>query len=120
MQVRLLLSMDADMRRAVEGRARRDGLRRDACERRAELFLDRREKLLEAPRVEDIFQPRLVAVGTVAVLDEDAHDGVGHRGRVFRLHHNAGVAREVAMAGDAGERERAMDAGLGPRAGSYP
>ena len=51
---------------------------------RAELLLDRGEELLEAPGVEHVFQPRLVAVGAVAVLDEDAHDGVGDLGRVRR------------------------------------
>ena len=43
----------------------------------AELLLDQREEFLEAPGVEHVFQPRLVAVGAVAVVDEHAHDGVG-------------------------------------------
>ena len=43
----------------------------------AELFFDRGEEFLDAPGVEHIFQPRLGAVGAVAVLDEDAHDRVG-------------------------------------------
>ena len=70
------------------------------------------EEFLEAPGVEHVFQPRLVAVGAVAVLDEDAHDGVGDLGRVLRLHDHAGVAREILVAGDAAEREPEPDARL--------
>ena len=77
LQPGLLLRMHADMGGAVEDRPRRDGLGGHAHELAAELLLDRGEELLEAPGVEHIFQPRLVAVGAVAVLDEDAHDGVG-------------------------------------------
>ena len=57
----------------------------DARQLAAELLLDGGEKLLEAPGVEHVFQPRLVAVGAVAVLDEDAHDRVGDLRRVLRL-----------------------------------
>ncbi len=83
-QARLLLLAHADMRGAVEGRARLHGLGRRARECPAELLLDGGEELVEAPRVEHVFQPRLVAVGAVAVLDEHAHDGVGDLGRVLR------------------------------------
>ena len=47
----------------------------------AELLLDEREELVDAHAVEHIFQPRLVPVGAVAEIDEDAHDGVGDFGR---------------------------------------
>ena len=63
-------------------------------------------------RVEHVFQPRLVAVGAVAVVGEHAHDGVRHLGRVGGLHDHAGVAREIPVAGDAAEREAEPDAGL--------
>ena len=43
----------------------------------AEFLFDGGEKLLKAPGVEHIFQPRLGAVGAIAVLDEYAHHRVG-------------------------------------------
>jgi hypothetical protein len=62
--------------------------------------------------VEHVFQPRLVAVGTVAVLDEDAHDGVGNSGRLLRLDDNTGVLCEILVTGDAAEAEAEPDPGL--------
>ena len=111
-QSRLLLRAHTDMRRAIEGRPRLDGLGRRARELLAKLLLDGGEEFLKAPGIEHVFQPRLVAVGAVAILDEDAHDGVGDFGGVLRLHQHAGVAREIAMAGDAAEREAKPDARL--------
>ena len=90
---------------AVEGRPRLHGLGRRARQLPAQLLLDGGEEFLEPPRIEHVFQPRLVAVGAVAVLDVDAHDRVGDFGGVLRLHQHPGVAREIAMAGDAAERE---------------
>ena len=101
---------------AVEGRARRDRLRRHLRQLAAELLLDMGDEFLEAPGVEHVFEPRLVAVGAVAVLDEDAHDGVGDLRRLLRLDDDAGVAREILVAGDAAEREPEPDAGLGAEA----
>ena len=83
----------------------------NAGELPAELLLDQREEFVEAHGVEHVFHPRLVAVGAVAVLDEDAHDGVGDLGRVRGLHDHAGVAGEILVAGDAAEREAEPDAG---------
>ena len=100
------------MRGAIEGRTRLHGLGRRARQLPAELLLDGGEEFLEAPGIEHVFQPRLVAVGAVAVLDEHAHHGVGDFRRVLRLHDHAGVAREVAMSGDAAEREAEPDARL--------
>ncbi len=79
---------------------------------RAELLLDGDQEFLKAPGVEHVFQPRLVAVGAVAMLDEHAHDRVGDFRRVLRLDHHAGIAREVAMARDAAERKAEPDARL--------
>ena len=78
----------------------------------AELLLDQRQILLEAHGVEHVFQPRLVAVGAVAVLDEHADDGVGDLGRILGLHQHAGVAREILVPGDAAQRQAEPDAGL--------
>ena len=94
-QLRLLLRMHADMGGAVERRARHQRLRRDPVELAAELLLDQRHDLVHAHAVDDVFEPRLVAVGAVAVVDVDAHDGVRHLAGVGRPHHHAGLAREV-------------------------
>ena len=108
----LLLRAHADMRGAIEGRARLHGFGRRARQLPAQLLLDGGEEFLEAPGVEHVFQPRLVAVGAVAMLDEHAHHRVGDFRRVLRLHDHAGVAREIAVAGDAAEREAEPDARL--------
>ena len=53
--------------------------------------------------VEHVFQPRLGAVGAVAVVDEHAHHGVGDLGRLGGLDDHAGIAGEILVAGDAAE-----------------
>ena len=110
-QAFLLLGMHADMSGAIEHRPRRDGLGGNAGELPAELLLDQREVFVEAHGVEHVFHPRLVAVGAVAVVGEDAHDGVGDLGCVRGLHDDAGVAGKILVAGDAAERETEPDAG---------
>ncbi len=60
-------------------------LRPARAELAAELVFHRGEEFLKAPGVEHIFEPRLGAIGAVAVVDEDAHHGVGHHGRLVGL-----------------------------------
>ena len=63
------------------------------------------KKFLEAPGVEQIFEPRLGAVGAVAVFDEDAQDRVRDLDRFIRTNDNSRVAREILVARDAAQRE---------------
>ncbi len=95
-QARLLLPSDADMRRTIEGRARLYGLGRRTRELLPKLLLDSGEEFLKTPGIEHVFEPCLVAVGAVAMLDEHAHHGVGDFRRILRPHDHAGVAREIA------------------------
>src|SRR5947208_16200463 len=64
---------------------------------------------------EHIFEPRLLAIGAVAVLDETAHQRERHRRALLRLDEQPGVATEIAMAGDAAEQNPEIDGGCGPR-----
>ena len=107
----LLLRVDADMRGAVDRRARQQRIRHRAIELAAELLLDQFEEFLDADLLQHIFQPRLGAVGAVAGIDEGAHHRVGHLGGVGGLHQHAGVAGEAAMAGQAAEAEPEPDTG---------
>ena len=108
----LLLGMHADMGEAVERRPRRDRVGGDVREFAPEFFLDRSQEFFEAPRIEHIFQPRLVAVGAIAMLDEDAHDRVGNLGGVWRRDDHPGIAREIAVTGNSAERKAEPYAGL--------
>ena len=80
------------------------------CQLASQSFLDDRKKFVEAPSVEHVFQPRLVAVGTIAIFDEDAHDGVGNADGFIRLENDPGIAGEILVAGDAAERQAEIDA----------
>ena len=100
------------MRHAVEGRPREERFRGHAGEGFAEPLLDQREKLVVPHPVEHIFQPGLVAVGAVAEIDEDAHDGIRHFCRVCRLDDDVAVFGEIPVAGDAAEPQAKPDAGL--------
>lgn len=63
--------------------------------------------------VEHIFQPRPVAIGAVAEIDENADDGVSDFGRVRRLDDDVGISGEILMSGNAANTEPEPDARLG-------
>src|SRR5262249_16530830 len=63
--VGLLLRMHADMGGAVEPRSGRERIAGNAIELAAEFFLDRPQHFVEAEAVDDVFEPRLGAVGAV-------------------------------------------------------
>src|SRR5262245_9336041 len=107
----LLLRMHAEMGGAIERRARRERMAGNAVELTAELFLDQRQHLVETQAVDDVFEPRLGAVGAVAMIDEYAHDGVGHLGGVGGLDHHAGLACEVLVSGNAADDQPKPHAG---------
>ena len=88
------------------------GLSRCAGELVAELVFHGAEEFLKPPGVEDVFEPRLGAVGAVAVVDKDAHHGIRHPGGVFGFDDDAGSAGEVLMPGDAAEHELEPDTRL--------
>jgi len=104
--------MNADMGGTVECRARRYCSRHGAVEFVTEFLLEQAEKLLDAQGIEHIFQPRLGAVGAVAVFDEQAHHRIRGLAGVVRPYQHAGVASEIAVPGDAAETELEPDAGL--------
>ena len=98
----------------IERRTRRDRAGHRAVEFAAKLLLESTEEFLDAHRVEHVFQPRLGAVGTVAVIDEHAHHCVRDLACVGGLHDDAGVAREILVAREAAKAEPEPDAGLKP------
>src|SRR4029077_15237364 len=59
-----------------------------------------------------VFQPRLGAIGAIAMIDKDPYHGVGY-GRCFRrLDDHAGIAGKAAMPGDAAKHQPEPDARL--------
>src|SRR6185295_9113756 len=97
----LALRMHADMRLPVGGAARLDRVRRQAPERTSEPLLRFGHVLLVAPFVEQVFEARLLAVGAVAVIDENAQHRRGRFDALAWLEVDAGALVEVAVAGDA-------------------
>src|ERR1700722_1567198 len=110
MKALLFLRVYADVSEAVEGRSCFKGCLRCADEFVAELVFHGRQEFFKTPGVENVFEPRLGAVGAVAVVDEDAHYGVGDLGGVFRLDDDAGIAGKILKPGDAAEHELEPDA----------
>ncbi len=114
-QARLLLRMHADMavrRLRRRGRERLGGTRVSGRPSSASIAS---RNSVEAPAVQHVFQPRLVAVGAVAVGDEHAQDGVADRRGVGGRDDHAGLAGEVLVAGDAAQRQAVVDARLARR-----
>ncbi len=61
--------------------------------------------------VEDIFQPRLGAVGPVTFGDEDTHDRIGDFAGFVGLDDGAGLARQILVSRNTAENELEPDAG---------
>ncbi len=116
----LLLRMHADVRLPMLPVRLGHLIAGNAAQRSAELGLDAGQELVEAPVVEHVFEARLLAVGAVAVIDEHAHDGIGHGNGILGLDQHAGRPREILMAGDAAESEPEPHAGLDACAIAYP
>src|SRR2546423_409315 len=73
--------------------------------------------LVDSPRASmPLTASGTLSVGTLAMLDENAHDGVGQLGGVFGHHDHAGLAREVVVTGDAAEHQAKPDTGHDPEA----
>src|SRR6185437_14253403 len=68
------------------------------------------EKLVETPAIEQVFETRRLAVGAVAMGDEDAKDGDGDVQAFLRREQHASVASKVAVPGDAAEQQAEIDA----------
>src|SRR5512144_1793420 len=92
---RLLLAMHADMGETVGPRPVLDAILGDTGKGTTQPRLDLADEFLETPDVEHIFEPRLVAIGAIAVVDEDTDDGVCDLGRLFRLQVDAGRPRKI-------------------------
>ena len=99
--------------RAPKRRAWRDRICGRACLRAGDEFLD-------AHGIEHVFEPRLGAIGAVAMLDEEPDHGIGDFASVLRLHQHAGIAGEIMMPGDAAEAELETDAGRRARSPRSP
>ena len=105
-------AMDADVAVLVGHRPRRDHRSGGAAQGLAVFLLDLGHEGVAAHAVEHVLQPRLLAVGAIAVVDEGAHDGGRDRHALVGLQQDAGLEGEIVMAGDAAELQMEVDAGL--------
>src|SRR5207247_924748 len=106
----LLLRMEADVRSARERRARPALGKRPPRQRRRQAPFRLGEKPVETQAIEHVFEARAFAVGAVALVDEDAHDRYGHRHALLRRDDDAEVAGEIAVSGDATDRDTEVHA----------
>ena len=109
-EARLLLPVHADMAVLVGDRPRRERDPGGTAQRRPVFLLDLLQEFGATHAVEHVLQPRLGAVGAVAVGDEGAHHGAGDLHALVGLQQHAGLVGEVAMAGDAAELQAEIDA----------
>ena len=110
MEAILLLRVNAQMRGARKRRTRLRRARHGTIELAAEFFLHEKKEFFDAHLVEHVFEPRLGAVGAVAMVDEHAYHRIGHFGRVGGFDQHAGVAGEAQMPGKAAKAEPEPDA----------
>ena len=115
----LLLGVHADVSTAIKGGPRQDRIRGYLCQFATKHLLDTNDVFFDAPCVEHIFEPRLVAVGTISVFDIDADDRIGDLRRFFRSDDHSGVAGEILVARDAAQREAKPHARLRSETGLH-
>jgi len=106
--------VNADMGVSGDGAARLAPLERHEAPRRRQMLRRLVDQFLDAPALDQVFEPCPLPVGAVAVVDEHAHDR-GRRGdHLRRLKQHSGVACETAMPGETAEQHAKIDA-LGDR-----
>ncbi len=107
----LALRMHAEMR-AFDGRlARHAAFQRKPLRLERKMFFRLGEETVQPQAFQHIFEPRLLAVGAIAVIDEAPHQGERYRRAFLRSDQQPGVAREIAVPGDAAEQDPEIDAG---------
>jgi len=67
-------------------------------------------RLLDAPPVDQVFEPGPPPVGAVAVRDKHSQDRVGGRDDLLGKEQHAGIAREALVAGQAAQQHAEIDA----------
>ena len=65
-----------------------------------------------AHSIEHVFQPRLVAVGAVAEIDEDADDRIRHLGGIRGLDDDVGIFRKIPVTGNTADAKAKPNSGL--------
>ena len=73
------------------------------------------EDFRDAPVIDEILEAGLLAVGAVAVFDEDADQGGGDGDGFGGCEQHAAIGGELLVAGDAAELHAEIDAGLDVR-----
>src|SRR5262249_22566399 len=75
-------------------------IEREPSERLAQFLLDFREEVVEAPGVQHVLEPGLLAVGAVARLNEHSDDRRGDGDAFLGREQDARIAGEVAVPGE--------------------
>ena len=109
-EARLRLRMNADVCGAVDGAARFALGKRNADERKGEELFGLVEEAFDAPAVDEVFEACLLAIGAVAVPDEDANHCSGDSDGLVRAQEKAAVGSELTVAGNAAEQYAEVDA----------
>src|SRR5262249_10622430 len=111
----LLLRMKADMRLAMLAVGCADRVVVKPCQLGSDPGLDLAQKLVEAPRIEQVLEARLLPVGTVSFAADHAQDGAATFHRSLGLDIAAAEFGEVPVPGDASETKQKGDIGMGQR-----
>src|SRR5206468_9899456 len=75
-----------------------------AREWRHQAFFHFYQKPLQTHSIQHVLEARALAVGAIALVDEDPHDRHRHRNSLLGRDQHAEIAGEIAMPGDAADR----------------
>jgi hypothetical protein len=107
----LALRMNSEMS-ALRARLARDAtFKREALRLEGKMLLGFRHEGIDAHAVEHVFEPRLLAIGAIAMIDEDANERERDRCALLRPQQQPRVAGEIAVAGNAAEQHAEIDSG---------
>ena len=103
-EVGLRLGMDADVSGAIDGAARLAFRGRETNERKGQQLFGFGEELLDAPTVDEVFEPSFFCGRCGRHVAEDAHHGCGYGDGLVGTKEHATIGRELLMAGDSAEQ----------------
>src|SRR5262245_4916100 len=102
--------MYTDMRQAIDRAAPVAFLGRDKAPREGQVLRRLFHHPYDTPTLNQVFQPRALAVGAVAMVDENAHDRRRCGYRLLGFEQDAAVLRERSMPGQPAKQHAEVDA----------
>src|SRR6266568_7911934 len=110
MQIRLTLRMDSNVACAVDRISRLAVFGGKSNQRKGQALFGLRDETVHTPAINQIFEPRLLAICAVSVFGEHTNHGGGNCHRLFRGQKQATIRGELLVPRDSAKQDAEVHA----------